>query len=51
MDHLWRHRTSNVGDEVADPYRRGPAAMRAAADQIDGYLETITSVLSRLASR
>lgn len=51
VDHLWRHRTSNVGDEVADPYRRGPAAMRAAADQIDGYLETITSVLSRLASR
>ncbi len=51
VDHLWRHRSARAGDEVADPYRRGPVAMKAAADQIDGYMEIITAVLSRLAGR
>lgn len=49
VEHLWRHRTLDPGDEVADPYRRGPEAAGRAADQIDGYLTTITSTLGRLA--
>lgn len=49
VDHLWRHRTAGPDDTVADPYRRGPAAMKAAADQIDRYLAIITKALARLA--
>lgn len=48
VDHLWRHRTPNPGDEVADPYRRGPAAAETAAQQIDSYIATINAVLGRL---
>ena len=35
------------GRDVADPYRRGDAAMAAAADTIDAYLRTILPLLSR----
>lgn len=48
VEHLWRHRTSEEGDEVADPYRRGSEAAGVAARQIDGYLGVIVGALSRL---
>ncbi|OYN90535.1 dTDP-4-dehydrorhamnose 3,5-epimerase family protein [Parenemella sanctibonifatiensis] len=47
--HLWTHRSSDPGDQVPDPYRRGPERAAQAAQQIDGYLDTITSTLSGLA--
>ncbi|WP_179229173.1 dTDP-4-dehydrorhamnose 3,5-epimerase family protein [Parenemella sanctibonifatiensis] len=47
--HLWTHRSSDPGDQVPDPYRRGPERAAQAASQIDGYLDTITSTLSGLA--
>lgn len=48
VDHLWQHRSSNPGDEVADPYRRGDAAALAAATSIDGYLDSISGGLRAL---
>ncbi|AQP46183.1 hypothetical protein RPIT_13980 [Tessaracoccus flavus] len=47
-DHLWRNRTVQKGDEVADPYRRGPEAASVAARQIDANLAVIVEALSRL---
>ena len=50
-DHLWRHRSSVSGDEVADPYMRGPAAAREAARVIDGHLAVIVGRLGELVAR
>lgn len=47
-DHLWRNRTSEAGDDVPDPYRRGQSAAASAAAAIDGYLEVICGVLAGL---
>lgn len=49
VDYLWRHRTSEESDEVADPYRRGAEAAGVAARAIDGHLEVIVGALSRMA--
>lgn len=51
VGHLWKHRSSERGDDVADPYRRGPDAMQTAADQIDGSLDVMVGELSRLAAQ
>ncbi|NLE96911.1 MAG: sugar nucleotide-binding protein [Propionibacterium sp.] len=51
VDHLWRHRSADPRDDVADPYRRGPVAMKTAADQIDGAMDVITRGLTELAAR
>lgn len=51
VEHLWRHRTAETGDEVADPYRRGPEAAATAARQIDANLEAIVGALARLAAK
>ncbi|MFD0867283.1 sugar nucleotide-binding protein, partial [Tessaracoccus lubricantis] len=50
-EHLWRHRTADFADDVADPYGRGPAAAKEAADAIDGHLDTILGALTELARR
>lgn len=50
VEHLWRHRSADPGDDVADPYRRGPEAMSRAAKQIDANLEVIVGGLARLAN-
>ncbi|WP_353081803.1 dTDP-4-dehydrorhamnose 3,5-epimerase family protein [Tessaracoccus lapidicaptus] len=47
VEHLWRNRTVQDGDEVADPYRRGDEAARVAARKIDGYVAVIVEALSR----
>ena len=46
--YLWQYRTSEDGDDVPDPYRRGQAAAAAAARTIDAHLETICGVLAQL---
>lgn len=51
VEHLWRNRTQEPGDEVPDPYRRGSAAARRAANQIDQYMEIIGAALQHLAQR
>lgn len=48
VDHLWRNRTTAPGDDVADPYARGPEAAAAAADAIDGHLAPILEGLGKL---
>nr|WP_255422181.1 hypothetical protein [Tessaracoccus sp. MC1627] len=48
VDYLWHHRTSEAGDEVADPYRRGEQAAEVAARSIDAHLDVIVGALSRL---
>lgn len=50
VDYLWSHRSSDAGDDVADPYRRGPEAAATAAHQIDANLDVIVDRLERLAS-
>lgn len=47
--HLWRHRDARPGDEVEDPYGRGDAAARAAADHIDALLAAVLPALSAAA--
>ncbi|MGA4507715.1 hypothetical protein ACQB6R_01620 [Propionibacteriaceae bacterium G1746] len=49
--HLWQHRSSQPGDAVPDPYRRGPEAARAASQQIDSHLNAILGAIGRLATR
>lgn len=48
-DHLWRRRTTDPDDDVADPYRRGEEAADAAARKLDGYVEALIEGLDRLA--
>ncbi|MBB1484002.1 dTDP-4-dehydrorhamnose 3,5-epimerase family protein [Tessaracoccus sp. MC1865] len=50
-EHLWRHRTSDTSDDVPDPYGRGDAAARSAADSIDAHLDIILGALTELAGR
>lgn len=47
-DHLWRHRTSAPGDDVPDPYRRGPEAAATAARRIDRHLGVLLDTLRAL---
>ncbi|MBK8463259.1 MAG: low molecular weight phosphatase family protein [Nigerium sp.] len=47
--HLWRHRTSDPGDSVPDPYARGPQAAATAASLIDGHVDAILTRLAALA--
>ena len=49
--HLWSHRSTDPGDEVKDPYKRGPEAMETAARQIDADMDVIASALERIAQR
>ncbi|SDL81913.1 dTDP-4-dehydrorhamnose 3,5-epimerase family protein [Tessaracoccus oleiagri] len=51
VDYLWSHRSSEVGDDVADPYRRGPEAAATAARQIDANLDVIVDSLERLGAK
>lgn len=39
--HLWKHRSADPSDEVADPYRRGPQVAADCAATIDEHLEAI----------
>ncbi len=39
--HLWKHRSADPADEVADPYRRGPEVAAHCAATIDDYLDAI----------
>ena len=39
--HLWRHRSADPSDAVADPYRRGPEVAAHCAGVIDRHLEAI----------
>lgn len=48
VDHLWRNRTTQPDDDVADPHRRGAAAAAEASRLIDERLDVIIDTLSRL---
>ncbi|MGO1489327.1 MAG: sugar nucleotide-binding protein, partial [Arachnia sp.] len=39
--HLWKHRSADPSDEVADPYRRGPDVAANCAATIDEHLNAI----------
>ena len=39
--HLWKHRSADPSDEVADPYRRGPEVAADCAATIDEHLDAI----------
>lgn len=39
--HLWKHRSADPSDEVADPYRRGPEVAANCAATIDEHLDAI----------
>lgn len=41
VSHLWKHRSADPSDAVADPYRRGPRAAADCAGVIDAHLEAI----------
>lgn len=49
VEHLWRHRTPQADDDVADPYRRGSRAAEVAAEAIDAHLDVILAALESLA--
>lgn len=44
--YLWGRRTVRPGDDVADPYGRGPQAAKAAALTIDAFLAPILAALA-----
>ncbi len=46
--HLWKHRSADPSDEVADPYRRGPQAAAYCAATIDAHLDAISGGLDTL---
>jgi len=39
--HLWKHRSADPSDEVADPYHRGPEVAADCAATIDEHLDAI----------
>lgn len=39
--HLWKHRSAEPADEVADPYGRGPEAAATCAQVIDTHLDAV----------
>ncbi|RMB61884.1 dTDP-4-dehydrorhamnose 3,5-epimerase family protein [Tessaracoccus antarcticus] len=49
--HLWRHRSADPSDEVADPYRRGPEVAATCAGTIDGHLNAILGGCTTLFDR
>ncbi|MCC2594322.1 sugar nucleotide-binding protein [Tessaracoccus sp. OS52] len=51
VEHLWRTRTSDAADDVADPYRRGPEAAATAASTIDAHLQAIMGGLNSLVNQ
>jgi len=47
LDHAAGHRgPADPALDVADPYRRGPEAARACADQLDGLLRVVVPALA-----
>ncbi len=48
VPHLWKHRSADPADEVADPYRRGPEVAAHCAATIDQYLEAILDGCTKL---
>lgn len=51
VGHLWRHRSTEAGDEVVDPYGRGAVAAARAAEAIDRDVDAIVGGLGRLLGR
>ncbi|MEO7586862.1 MAG: hypothetical protein ABIS84_02425, partial [Arachnia sp.] len=49
--HLWRHRSADPADEVADPYRRGPEVAATCAGVIDAHLNAILGGCTNLIDR
>lgn len=48
VSYLWKHRSADPADAVADPYGRGPAAAVRCATTIDAHLDEILGGCRRL---